>query len=204
MDRRRRKTKKQIRESFINLIEEIGLKKITVSTLAKDADINRGTFYLHYKDIDDLLEKLQREIIEDLQQETKNLDPNEIIDDQDKLYPLLVRIIESFADHADLITVLMSSQGDPSFLITWEQIVANLVLKKFDEVPDKKKYSPVPSNYLATMIASIYTSIIIRWIETGMNETPEEIASIINQGAIQPIIQYNLPEKNEERLPFSD
>lgn len=198
MDRRQRRTKIRIREAFIDLISEIGLKKITVSELSNRADINRGTFYLHYQDIEDLLDSLQKELIKDLRQVTSQLDPNEIMEDQEKLYPLLVHIIESFAAHADLIIVLMGPKGDPSFLITWEQIVANLVLRKFDEVPEEKQIAPIAPNYLATIISSIYTGVVLEWIDKGMKETPEEIARIISQFAIQPILSdlQNLEHKN--------
>lgn len=189
MDRRQKRTKKQIRQALIDLITEVGLKNITVSELSKRADINRGTFYLHYQDIHHLTESLEKELIEDLKQHALRLNPEAIMENQDSLYPLLVQIIQSFANHADLVSVLISPQGDPSFLITWEQIVAELILDKFNEVPERKQLSlPIPSDYLSTVIASLYTGVIIHWIETGMEKSVEEIATIISEGAILPII----------------
>jgi AcrR family transcriptional regulator len=189
MDRRQLRTKERIKEAFVELISEVGLNKITVSGLAKKADINRGTFYLHYKDVEDLLESLQKELIDDLKSYADQLDPTEIMKDHTAFDPLLTQIISSFADHAALIIALTGPQGDPSFLITWEQIVANVVLRKFSEVPKENHYTPIAPNYLATIISSVYTGVVLEWIDQGMKETSEEIAQLISQFAIQPILK---------------
>ncbi len=53
-DRRKRKTKALLRQTLTRLLLEKDLKDITISELTELADINRGTFYLHYRDIYDL------------------------------------------------------------------------------------------------------------------------------------------------------
>lgn len=50
-----RRTKRLLKASLIDLLQTKGITKISVSELAQAADINRGTFYLHYRDIYDLL-----------------------------------------------------------------------------------------------------------------------------------------------------
>lgn len=57
VDRRVRKTRRQLRECLITLLKEKKVQDITVRELTDMADLNRGTFYLHYKDVFDLLEK---------------------------------------------------------------------------------------------------------------------------------------------------
>jgi AcrR family transcriptional regulator len=42
------RTKKMIKESFIDLIQEKGYESITIRDIADHALINRATFYLHY------------------------------------------------------------------------------------------------------------------------------------------------------------
>ena len=56
VDRRVRKTRKQLRECLISLLKQKKVQDITVRELTDMADLNRGTFYLHYKDVYDLLE----------------------------------------------------------------------------------------------------------------------------------------------------
>ena len=58
MDRRRRYTLSVIREAFFALLAEVGFAKMTVADICRRADINRGTFYLHYEDKFALLDAL--------------------------------------------------------------------------------------------------------------------------------------------------
>ena len=57
-DRRVRKTKKQLRLALMELLAEKSAKSISVRELTERADINRGTFYIHYRDVGDLLQRL--------------------------------------------------------------------------------------------------------------------------------------------------
>ena len=61
-DRRVRKTKKQLRLALMELLVEKSAKSISVRELAERADINRGTFYIHYRDVGDLLQRLEDEM----------------------------------------------------------------------------------------------------------------------------------------------
>ena len=50
-DRRVRRTKTRLTEGLLHLLMQKDIKDISVRELAEYADINRCTFYLHYKDI---------------------------------------------------------------------------------------------------------------------------------------------------------
>ena len=58
INRRRRYTLSVIREAFFSLLAEVGFAKMTVADICRRADINRGTFYLHYEDKFALLDAL--------------------------------------------------------------------------------------------------------------------------------------------------
>ena len=57
-DRRTRYTRQVIKEAFLTLLEEKEYPKITVTEICRLAEINRGTFYLHYYDTADVLDDL--------------------------------------------------------------------------------------------------------------------------------------------------
>ncbi len=64
MDLRIERTKRNIINAFIQLRAQKPIEKITVKELAEAAVINKATFYLHYKDIYDLSDRLEDEILE--------------------------------------------------------------------------------------------------------------------------------------------
>ena len=60
IDRRVLKTRQAIEEALASLILKTDYDKITVSALAKEANINRKTFYLHYDSVDDVLDTMTK------------------------------------------------------------------------------------------------------------------------------------------------
>ena len=57
-DRRVVRSLKAIDDAYLQLLTEEEFEKISVSEIARRADIDRKTFYLHYNNVDELLEHL--------------------------------------------------------------------------------------------------------------------------------------------------
>lgn len=64
-DRRTRYTRQTIKETLLKLLEKKAYPKITVTEICRLAEINRGTFYLHYYDINDVLDDILMEMMND-------------------------------------------------------------------------------------------------------------------------------------------
>ena len=67
MDRRAQKTQMAIRTAFLTLLGKKSLSKITVSEISQLADLGRGTFYLHYKDIYELYEYIEDDLYSEIE-----------------------------------------------------------------------------------------------------------------------------------------
>lgn len=69
------KTKKRLKQAFKELVLLYDdFMSITVKELCDKAGLNRKTFYLHYKQVDELLLEVQDEYIEEFYRRTKNYD----------------------------------------------------------------------------------------------------------------------------------
>ena len=66
-EKKRRKTEKQIETSLLQLMKEQTFETITIRQLIDLAEVNRSTFYRHYLDKYDLLEKIEDRLLGDLQ-----------------------------------------------------------------------------------------------------------------------------------------
>ncbi|GIP52995.1 TetR/AcrR family transcriptional regulator [Paenibacillus vini] len=62
-DPRVQRTRKLIMDSFIELSGKKEFKDITIKDITTEANINRATFYYHFEDIYDLLEKALSEVL---------------------------------------------------------------------------------------------------------------------------------------------
>ena len=67
VDSRVRRTKRLLKQGLTELMAQKSIKKITVRELSELVDINRGTFYLHYKDIYDLVEQIENELFQEFE-----------------------------------------------------------------------------------------------------------------------------------------
>ncbi|SDH48251.1 TetR/AcrR family transcriptional regulator [Alteribacillus bidgolensis] len=125
MDRRKARTKKMLRAALLELMEEKGVKGVTVSELTSRADLNRGTFYLHFQDIDDYMEQSQDEFFQTLQDKMKEVNILEFNNAQDQPYSELISILEFIKNQADFLHVLFGPKGDPSFVVKWNSLCKN-------------------------------------------------------------------------------
>lgn len=76
-DKRIIKTKKAIKNAFMNLMLEKDISKISVSDISSAALINRSTFYLHYNDVNSVMTEIEAEIADMLSESMKNFDPED-------------------------------------------------------------------------------------------------------------------------------
>ena len=64
MDLRTKKTRRSIKNAFLQLRASKDIERITVKELADLAEISKATFYLHYHDVYDLSDDLEKEVIQ--------------------------------------------------------------------------------------------------------------------------------------------
>ena len=103
MDRRVKYTKKIITETFLNLLKEKEINKITVSEICNIADINRATFYRYYLDTYDLLEKIEQDFILELVDVTNN--------DKDTSVSIFTHdILEVFLNNKELVKIIFNTK----------------------------------------------------------------------------------------------
>ncbi|MFD1269213.1 TetR/AcrR family transcriptional regulator [Paenibacillus motobuensis] len=175
-DRRVIRTKAIIRTAFTNLIEEKGFDALTVKDITTRAEINRGTFYLHYRDKYDLLEQNEQELIQGLIGILSTMQP---VIDIEQVLPQIVRVFEYLGEHADFLKTILGPKGDPSFHALLRKMMSEHLFEK-NVVPFiRKENALVPINYLVSYIASAHFGIIQEWLMQGRQESPQEIASII-------------------------
>lgn len=63
LDRRSAYSRMVIRDTFLEMLREGSFSRINVANLCRRADISRGTFYLHYRDIYDVLDHVLGEAL---------------------------------------------------------------------------------------------------------------------------------------------
>ncbi|WP_462411000.1 TetR/AcrR family transcriptional regulator [Neobacillus sp. Marseille-QA0830] len=179
-DKRALRTKQLIRDTMTELIEQKGFDAVTVKDITEKANINRGTFYLHYQDKYDLLEKSEAEIFSGLEKIVHNLNPKDAISytTQNEPFPEIVKLFEYFRENATFIKALLGPKGDPSFQVKLKEMIKSLMhgilLSKVNQ-----EDILVPVDFLLSYISSAHLGVVQYWLETGMKQPPEEMTLIL-------------------------
>ena len=172
MDPRAEFTEKIIREAFLLLLREKPVGRITVTELIQKAGINRTTFYKHYLDIPDLLEKTENELLDSLRQ----LIPETWADTKD-LERTTASVFSYIQQYWQQYIPLGSQNGDPmlaskTFTLLYETAYPVLV----GHMPEKTEEE---RQILYSYLSQGCGGVLLWWLQSGMNISPEELARII-------------------------
>lgn len=159
MDRRIKYTKMIIRQSFIELLRERHIEKISVTDICKSADINRATFYRYYDNQYDLLSSIENEILEEIKiavfDKTKDIDA------------LIELIFSLFCTRKEEWTLLLSDHADSRFI--------SKIYMFFDGYFKKDNFSDEGKMRYQFLLYG-FSGLFDYWVKTGMKEAPEKMA----------------------------
>ena len=168
VDLRILKTRKAIKEAFLTLIQTKGYERITIQDIADQAMINRNTFYLHYADKPDLMEKLCQESVEGLLQ-VECLTIKNIHDvDEAMIISNLKEIFYAVEENIVFFKTMLSENGQPNFNFHLKEVLKNSFLLNIDDNDLKMKVN------LEYMISGL-VGVICLWISDYENLSVEEI-----------------------------
>lgn len=181
-DRRIVRSKRALRDALIALMEERGYEAFTVNDLCARADLNRGTFYNHFRDKEHLLQTLEDEVIADLDRFRVSMQEISLaqllrVRRGRAPLPFLVELFDYLRDQADFLHAVMGPGGDIRFAPRLRDAVCTDLIENI--LHDRYRENPTAFvSYYVAFYASAYLGVITRWLETGMAESSEEMAVI--------------------------
>ena len=175
MDRRVRKTRMQLRAGLTQLMREKPIKDITVRELAQLVDINRCTFYLHYRDIYDMVEQVEQEVFDEFGALVRAHPAEEL---QNKPLALLQDLFMFFSENADISAAFLGGHGDMAFFSKLIEMIRERVLEYWRQ---EQKKDPEQYDYYFSFLASGFIGIIREWFTRDMKETPAQMAAMAEQ-----------------------
>ncbi|MFJ7830642.1 TetR/AcrR family transcriptional regulator [Peribacillus sp. NPDC046944] len=176
-----RKTKQLIQTSFIHILEEKSFDSITVGDITKTAQINRGTFYLHYQDKFDLLDRIEQQLFEDLgnhidELQSRYSSTHTFEKGQEQLAAALFSSIKM---HAPLLKIFLSNHGRTGFHLRFrdafsEKVRVNLEKNESFHASNLK----VPMDYFLSFITSAFLGLIEQWVQNDLDKPPQEMTEL--------------------------
>lgn len=178
IDLRIRRTRKSIRNAFILLLEDKSFTKISVNAITQKAEINRATFYLHYKDIHDLIDSILNELLTSfekilLEKYKGAYKPGDELSS-------LVLLLEHIEKNATIYKALLVSKHVPFFTPRLMTLINELILDTSATLGIEKAEDflelNIPSDIAAWYGTSAMVGTISMWLANDMPYSPQILA----------------------------
>ncbi|MEQ2399107.1 TetR/AcrR family transcriptional regulator [Merdimmobilis hominis] len=179
-DRRVRKTKKALRQGLSELLLKKNIKDISVRELTDYVDIHRGTFYLHYRDIYDLYAQIEAETAQEVKGILERYTPEEVAGTP---FPMILTLIEYIAENVSLCRMMLSQNGNMSFTKELSDIIYQKCIH--DWMALFKESTMEQREFYGAYVVSGCIGVLRKWLDTGMAQTPERVATIIEKITVQ-------------------
>ena len=165
------RSRRMIREAYMELLKEKDLSKITVTDIITRADLNRATFYAHYPDVRGVTEEIENEIIEKMLEVLKEFQFTNFFRNP---APLLLKASRYLEEDADFYRILVRANGSEIFMEKLKKVFADHMLNDSD-IPESMRQSQMVELrvcYFAGGIVNLYK----QWFRGDLHCTLNDIA----------------------------
>lgn len=169
--RKTRYTRSALQDALCELMTVKPFAAISVTELCDTADVNRTTFYSHYKDQASLLEEIESEALESVSCLLDGLD-GQMTDE------ILYRGVHMLATDEAHLGILLGRHGDPGFQ---EELFSN-IFARCGIMPTSEKSTPHDLDFAFVLGGSV--NLLQRWMETGMKTPEKDVAAAIARFAM--------------------
>ncbi len=177
-ERRRMQTRALLIRTTTALVLEKGFDAITIQDITDRADLGRGTFYIHFKDkeevvwaaFQDLFQSLEREAHEALDRNTPQVE-----------YYGLLNIFRHAEKNRDLYRVMFSGQGSAALTARAQDFLAQVFLYDIRHAPapgPSQVDFKIPEEVEAQILTGMISRLLQWWLEKPRGYTPEDMATM--------------------------
>ena len=185
-------TKTQIINSFLQLLLEKNFQNITINDITEKSKINRSTFYRHYLDKYDLLDKIENEVVENINNnyslEIPKMFFQNDIDDFEKFSNRALILFDLVHKNLEVISILFSNNTQTTLKVKLLKLVKKNINYATENLPELKKIEN--KDMLIAYASATIIGLLEYWIE-HKEKTPKEIFNFwskLLRGALRELV----------------
>ncbi|MCL6489940.1 TetR/AcrR family transcriptional regulator [Alicyclobacillus mali (ex Roth et al. 2021)] len=197
MDRRVLKSRQAIRQAFVALMKEKDFDHITVQDITDRANVSRKTFYLHFLDKYDLLDR----VIEDAIREMDEF--GQCVCELDWV-PATEHCFQYLADRYDFFGTMLTQAGAPYFR---RRYVESCMTSFREEIRKVVGRHPLPEeDAILQFVVHAYVGTVEWWLQQGMPHSPRVMADRVGrmlEAVYAQLPSLRQPVQTSEKSPTS-
>lgn len=173
IDKRVQKTKHAIYIAFVELLNEKDINQITITDVAKKANINRKTFYNYYTDTYEVLEEIQNLVVAAF---VKNIGTVEFTNMADFLAEIFVKFTETVNRDLEFYSLLFKTNNRSYFIVKIVDILREYVQKRIEETEtiNQNRFKVAIDLYIPCII-----SVYMNWFTNSYDYSIEELSTLL-------------------------
>jgi AcrR family transcriptional regulator len=177
LDRRVQKTRQQLQSALTELILEKGYDAISVQDITDRADVGRSTFYLHYRDKDDMLMSNLEEVFAQLTRQIDNF-----IAEPEQGHPEVGLIVFQHAqEYYKLYRIMVSEQSINFFNKRLREHLAGIARHQIEQIVPRGQSPAIPLEIVAQHIAGSLLTLLVWWLDNKMPYPPEYMSDVFHR-----------------------
>lgn len=172
VDKRIISSKLAIQTAFITLYQDLPMEKISVKAICLEAHVNRSTFYAHYENPYDLLEKIEEEVILAINQRLEGQFGSII---ERASHTPIATIIDYISANKPLFLALLRPNTETSF----QRKIIGIVKQQNLEILAHYYYTDAPKDYIFEFMAAGAVSLLKQWLYDPTDYTTQSLSQLI-------------------------
>ncbi len=174
-DRRVIKTKHAIFKAFVELLNEKDVNQITITDIAKKANINRKTFYNYYSDAYEVMEEIENLTVEAF---INNMGTVEFTNMADFLTEIFIKFTETVNKDLEFFNLLFKTNNRSFLIVKIVEALKEYVQKRIEESNelDIPRFEVVSNFYLSGVL-----SVYMNWFMNNYDQSIEEISALLTE-----------------------
>lgn len=175
-NRRVRMTKRMLKEAYTELLCEDPSRRVTVSELCERADVNRSSFYSHYRNVEELRDEMQEEFISSM---PLRPDISVCPDEGGEFAELVKSFLDYVAANAAFYRIATTMSGAEQF----RKKMTDIVYDCYGAVSGVS--DPIVARYACAFSVGGVIDVISEWIADGCRMSTTDLASLILHMTVQ-------------------
>jgi AcrR family transcriptional regulator len=173
-DRRMLRSRKQLGNALVELMQEKRFIDITVQDIIDRADVGRTTFYKYFQDKEDLLMSNLETILENF---IRHMDST----DEDQKMLSTVDFFRHVMENKELYKAMLGGQGTNILFNKGQAVMSQKIEMHLALLPMEKTELSVPLPVLTNFLAGSFLILLKWWFEHKMTYTPEQMDDMYQQ-----------------------
>lgn len=175
IDRRIVKTKKAIRNAFLELLAQKDINEITIKDIADTADINRKTFYNYYSGVHQVVDEIENEMVIMLNKVMGEIDlKRDLIDP----YQIFIKLAAAINDDLDFFRHLMQIDNNSNLIV---KTTAALKEKAHASLLSQTTFDIETLDIIMEYTFSGMLAVYRSWVHSDQKNSIEELAKLVSR-----------------------